>query len=214
MDPHAAKALRREYHQKPLSIEDVDPNPKHQFDLWFESAQNHGLDLANAMALATATPEGLPSVRMVLLKQTTPEGFVFFTDFGSTKGQHLQHNPKAELMFFWAPLDRQIRIQGDVVPLPPQDAQAYFASRPIGSQRAAIASQQSQPTSMQELQARYEALQTAADPLEMPKRWGGFCLHPTRYEFWAGRPNRLHDRIVYTPTSNASQKWHIERLGP
>jgi len=206
--------LRKEYILNGLSEGDVDADPIRQFRLWFDQALAAGLAEPNAMTVATATLDGRPSARMLLIKGVDERGFVFFTNYESRKGQELAGNPYAALVFYWAELERQVRIEGAVERVAPAESDAYFHSRPLGSQLGAAASHQSQVlTSRAELEQRIANLAAAhADhKLPRPQHWGGFRVVPTQFEFWQGRPNRLHDRIRY---DQAKGVWKITRLYP
>ena len=199
----------------PLREEDVDPDPVRQFDRWFEAAQEAGAFQPEASALATATPDGVPSVRMVLVKQVDEDGFVFYSNYESRKGRELEANPRAALMFHWEPLGRVVRVEGPVERVTRDESLAYAHSRPRASQLSALASPQSRPVPsrdwlerrVQELAERY-----GDDELPLGDSWGGYRLTPKRFEFWQHRTSRLHDRLVYTP--NPDDGWRVERLGP
>jgi pyridoxamine 5'-phosphate oxidase len=188
----------------------ASPNPFEQFDLWFADAA--GLPEPNAMALATVT-DGQPSVRMVLLKERDARGFVFFTNYGSRKGRDLTANPHAALLFFWATLQRQIRIEGTVERVAREESAAYFRTRARGAQVGAWASLQSEIVSREELEARVSEIEAEYEGREVPVPpfWGGFRVKPASFEFWQGRTHRLHDRLRYVPDGAA---WRIERLAP
>ena len=198
---------------RPLARSDLDPDPVRQFDAWFREVEGT-VRAPEAMALATATPDGAPSVRMVLLKDHGPDGFTFYTGYESRKGSELAANPRAALLLFWDPLGRQVRIEGTVERVPPEETASYFASRPRASRIAALASRQSSVLAgRDELDARYAELERELEgqDVPVPPAWGGFRLTPETYEFWQHRENRLHDRFRY---SRAGDGWTIERLSP
>jgi pyridoxamine 5'-phosphate oxidase len=197
----------------PLNEGDVDPDPFAQFGRWFEEAAAL-VAAPEAMAVASATADGRPSVRMVLLKAWDTDGFVFYTDRESRKGAELKGNPRAALMFYWEPLGRQIRIEGSVDETSDDNSAAYFASRPRGAQLSAAASHQSQTVAGRDrLMARVAQLEAEYAGREVPRpaRWGGLRVRPERFEFWQNRQDRLHDRLLYVPTPAA---WQITRLQP
>ena len=205
--------LRKSYMKGSLSEEDVQPNPIDQFKIWFEQAQHAELPEPNAMTVASVDQNGKPSARVVLIKEVTQKGFVFFTNYESRKGQALLTNPHAALLFFWPELERQIRIEGSVEKISDQESDEYFHSRPLDSRIGAWASPQSKVISGRgELVAKAAeyALKFALNP-PRPPHWGGFRVKPEAAEFWQGRPSRLHDRIHYTLEQNT---WKIERLAP
>lgn len=207
-------ALRKDYRLKTLNEEDVALTAIEQFSRWWNEAVASQIDEVNAMTLATATKDGVPSARIVLLKSFDEEGFVFFTNYSSAKGKMIADNPKAALIFFWKELERQIRIEGDVVKLNEEDSDAYFNSRPAGSRIGAWASPQSRVIPnrhvLEDNVEKYIA--QFKEGIPRPPHWGGYVVKPVRVEFWQGRSNRLHDRIVYT--LQASSNWTIERLAP
>jgi pyridoxamine 5'-phosphate oxidase len=203
---HPGRGLRRR---------DLDPDPIKQFSNWFTAAIEAQIRDVNAMTLATAGEDAKPSLRIVLLKGFDQDGFVFFTNYESEKGKELEANPYAALGFYWIELDRQIRISGPVEKTSREESERYFHSRPIGSQLGAWASRQSKvidarrvlDARMAEMTERY-----AEKPVPLPPHWGGFRVRPERFEFWQGRPNRLHDRFRYS--RKADGKWTIDRLAP
>ena len=228
---------RREYSFSGLDRDDLSPDPLEQFTRWFgdvsESRRGGRLrrigialyDLwhallghppvdVNAMVLATADRDGVPSARTVLLKGADGRGFIFFTNYDSRKGRELAENPHASLVFFWPGLERQVLVTGDVTKLPAEESDRYFRSRPRGSRIAAWASNQSAPVpdrAALEEQWRATDRRFPGDDVPLPPNWGGFMLAPRRIEFWQGRPNRLHDRFCYTREASG---WRIERLAP
>lgn len=207
--------LRKEYTFLGLSETEAHPNPFKQFRLWFEQAITAQLPEPNAMIIATATVDGKPSARMVLLKNYDERGFVFYTNYDSNKGQQLLENPWGAITFWWAQLERQVRIEGRVEKVSDAESDEYFNSRPIGSQLGAWASNQSQVVESREvLEQRLEQLKQEYENKEVPRppHWGGFRLIPDEIEFWQGRPNRLHDRLLYRRTQDGS--WTIQRLAP
>jgi len=199
----------------PLRRSDLDPDPISQFGRWFREAEQAGMPLPNAMALATATRTGKPSARMVLLKEVDESGFVFFTNFGSRKGEELRGNPLAALVFHWLPLFRQVRVEGRVEVVGAANADAYFASRPRGSQIEAHASPQSEVIEERAvLERQFAEVSRQFDGREVPRpeHWGGYRLVPDVLEFWQEGENRLHDRLRYR--RDATGNWLIERLAP
>ncbi|MCI0351652.1 MAG: pyridoxamine 5'-phosphate oxidase [Acidobacteriales bacterium] len=207
--------LRREYALAGLKESDLHPSPFKQFEKWFQQALVAGLSEPNAMTLATATPDGKPSARIVLLKGFDEWGFVFFTNYESRKGRELTENPHAALVFYWIELERQVCINGQVSRVQAEESESYFHSRPVGSQLGAWASRQSQVVSGRAvLEDRLEQLtqEFRNKPIPLPPYWGGFRIAPSALEFWQGRPNRLHDRLRYT--LQTGNQWLIERLSP
>jgi pyridoxamine 5'-phosphate oxidase len=198
-----------------LGEEDLDPDPIRQFQLWFGDASLSEVPEVNAMALATATPDGRPSVRMVLLRGVDERGFTFFTNFESRKARELESNPRAAMVFFWPDLERQVRVEGRVERVSAEESDRYFDSRPAGSRLGAWASRQSDKVSgREELERQFAALerQYLDRPIPRPDNWGGYRLIPDSIEFWQGRPNRLHDRLHYALREGGT--WSIERLAP
>lgn len=199
----------------PLSEEDLDPDPFRQFERWYSDAERAGAPQPEAAALATATLDGAPSVRMVLVKQAGPEGFVFFTNYESRKGHELAANPHAALMFHWEPLGRVVRVEGPVERTSREESLGYARTRGRGSQLSALASPQSRPIPSREwLEERAGELAGRYPPGEVPlsDSWGGYRLSPEQFEFWQHRTSRMHDRFVYMP--DGSGGWKVERLGP
>ena len=207
--------LRQNYTQAGLSEEDLNADPIEQFNLWFRAALDADMLEPNAMTLATATPDGKPTARIVLLKGVDKRGFVFYTNYKSQKGQQLIANPYAALVFLWDKLERQIRIEGKVVKLDRAESIEYFHSRPKASQLGAWASNQSSVIPSRDvLEERLADLKTQYQDktVPIPEHWGGFRVIPNRIEFWQGRPSRLHDRLIYDLQDDGS--WQIERLSP
>jgi len=207
--------LRREYSLQQLNKKDAHPNPFEQFTLWFDQAIAAKLPEPNAMTLATATPDGKPSARMVLLKGYDERGFIFYTNYKSRKGQQLLANPWGAIAFWWTQLERQVRIEGQIEQVSPEESDAYFHSRPQDSQLGAWASEQSQVIDSREvLEQRLQQLKKEYENKTIPRppHWGGFRLIPVAIEFWQGRPSRLHDRLLYQRTEEGS--WMIQRLSP
>ncbi len=208
--------VRQEYMRDGLDEKDVLADPLAQFARWFNDAQNAGLVMPNAMLLATVSALGKPSSRVVLLKGVDDGkngGFVFYTDYDSRKGREVAGNHHASLLFAWLPLERQIRIDGTIAKVSAAESDAYFATRPLGSRHAAIASPQSEVIkSRAALAQRFnDAARAAGENPARPAHWGGYRLAPVEIEFWQGRENRLHDRLVYRKTA---QGWRLERLAP
>lgn len=207
--------LRRDYTQAGLTEADADFNPFKQFQTWFDQALSAELPEPNAMTLATATASGKPSARIVLLKGFDEKGFVFYTNYSSHKGQELAENPWASLVFWWVELERQVRIDGSVEKVSQEESEAYFQSRPVGSQLGAWASPQSEViASREELEKKIAELEEKYknETIPKPPQWGGYRLIPHELEFWQGRPNRLHDRLRYRQQTDGT--WLRERLAP
>ncbi len=207
--------IRKNYSLKSLLESDVDPDPIKQFAKWWEEARKSEIEEVNAMTLATASSDGFPSARIVLLKNFSEKGFSFFTNYNSFKGKQLEENPKACLVFFWKEMERQVRVTGLVEKLSEEDNNIYFHSRPFESQVGAVASPQSEVISDREwLQKKYELHQMEFKGMEVskPLHWGGYLVKPVIIEFWQGQPGRLHDRLQFTLDENGS--WKLERLAP
>ena len=229
--------FRENYQRDALDRAALDANPLSQFETWFRDATgeqsqsrwrkigialyklwsaicNHRPADINAMTLATADKNGKPSTRTVLLKSVDERGFIFFTNYDSRKGRELAENPNAALTFFWSELERQVCVAGTVTKLPAAESEAYFKSRPRGSQIGAWASNQSEPIPDRAvLEAKWRELEKKfPGEIPLPSNWGGFVLRPERIEFWQGRPSRLHDRFHYTRAADGA--WKVERLSP
>ena len=207
--------IRKEYRLHRLIEGGVAENAMEQFERWWNDAMRSELEEVNAMTLATASADGLPSARIVLLKGFQADGFRFFTNYDSYKGKQLLENPRACLVFFWKELERQIRITGLVEKLGREDSDAYFSSRPVGSQIGAWASPQSAVIEsakwLAQLAGQFET-KFAVGGIPRPPHWGGYLVRPVTMEFWQGRPNRLHDRLLYSLQEDGN--WLIERLAP
>jgi pyridoxamine 5'-phosphate oxidase len=215
MMPPDLTGLRNEYAAHGLRRADLHSDPLQQFGAWFSAALAADIRDVNAMSLATATPDGKPSVRIVLLKGFDERGFAFFTNYDSEKGREIEANPSAALAFYWAQLERQIRISGAVEKTSREDSAAYFHSRPVGSRLGAWASKQSEvidarqilDSRLTEMTERFEK-----GDIPLPPHWGGYRVKPDKIEFWQGRPNRLHDRFRYSRQADGT--WQIDRLAP
>ena len=206
--------LRREYMYAGLSRDDLDDDPVNQFEQWFLDAQQNGLDNPNALSLATAGADGMPSVRTVLLKAFDGQGFVFYTNYGSRKAREIAENPQAAMLFHWLEFDRQVKIQGPVCKVSAAESLKYFSTRPRGSQIGAWCSEQSSPIGSRTLLVQaYESIKTKFEhgEIPLPDFWGGYRVEPIRIEFWQGRENRLHDRFEYVRDGDG---WTIQRLAP
>lgn len=206
--------LRRDYNKEALTESEVSDNPIDQFKKWFKKVLSADLLDPNAMTLSTATKEGVPSSRTVLLKGVDDEGFRFFTNYKSRKGQELEENPRAALCFYWPPHERQVRIQGEVQKLSRGESETYFHQRPRQSQISAWASEQStKVASREELISKFKEIEKRFKDGEvpLPEFWGGYILEPDRIEFWQGRIGRMHDRICYEKEDGS---WTMYRLAP
>ncbi|ALJ00583.1 pyridoxamine 5'-phosphate oxidase [Rufibacter tibetensis] len=214
--PLSLADIRINYSLKELTLDAVSKDPFKQFETWMQEALTAKADEPTAMTLSTASPQGRPTARVVLLKALEKEGFVFYTNYESRKGQQLLENPYAALTFFWPVLERQVRVEGTVERLPAEKSEAYFHSRPRGSQIGAWSSPQSQPIEdrffLENLEKEYSAKFKDMEVIPRPEHWGGYLVRPERIEFWQGRQNRLHDRLLFEQESNGT--WHINRLAP
>lgn len=214
MDNKDIASIRKEYALKQLDESEVDKNPFVQFGLWFDDAVKAEVNEPNAMILSTVSSEGRPASRVVLLKGFDENGFTFFTNYKSRKALHIETNPFASLLFFWPELERQIRIEGEIIKVSPEESDEYFNSRPEGSKIGAWVSPQSSVIKSRGFLESIKMLiedKFANRPISRPPNWGGFRLNPNLIEFWQGRPNRLHDRVQY---SLSNGNWKIERLAP
>ncbi|MCI0708327.1 MAG: pyridoxamine 5'-phosphate oxidase [Ignavibacteriae bacterium] len=210
----ALAKLRREYLHKGLDESELDADPFVQFRHWLDEAIAAPFLEPTAMTLATATKDGKPSARVVLLKKVDDRGFVFFTNYESRKGEELSENPNASLLFYWDALERQVRIEGTIERVSKEESKAYFDERPFASRIAATISQQSRVVrSREELEKKFDelAMRYKGEIVPLPSFWGGFRVLPGLFEFWQGRENRLHDRFRY---SRGAHGWRIERLSP
>jgi pyridoxamine 5'-phosphate oxidase len=212
--PLSIADLRREYAHARLDEKDVSLDPFAEFARWFAEAQAAEVEEVNAMVLATATPDGWPSARVVLLKGFDERGFVFFTDYRSRKGMELDANPRAALVLFWSEVERQVRIAGTVTRTSTEESDLYYRSRPLGSRLGAWVSHQSRPIASREVleaELREVERRLAGGEVPLPPHWGGYRVRPESFEFWQGRESRLHDRIRYL---RDGERWKIERLSP
>ena len=201
---------RDTYSKHELKEDSVKSNPFEQFELWYHEAKQSSIKEANAMTLATATPDGKPSARIVLLKEVTERGFIFYTNYHSRKGHEINENPQAQILFFWDVLERQVRIEGKLEKVSAEESDRYFYSRPLDSQYGTMASAQSEVIPTREFLERKLVSIKSLLPVR-PDDWGGYILIPDYFEFWQGRPSRLHDRIFYKAENGG---WKIGRLSP
>lgn len=205
--------IRQSYEKGELTESAAKSSPFEQFQLWLQEAIDLPVAEPTAMTLATASVDGKPSARIVLLKGLDSRGFVFYTNYKSRKGHELSQQSAASMLFFWQPLERQVRIEGVIEKVSEQESDDYYQSRPLGSRLGAWASNQSQVVSIDELKTKVdEYTQTFGEAPPRPPHWGGYRLIPDCFEFWQGRPSRLHDRLVYKPSG--SNQWTIERIAP
>lgn len=206
--------LRHDFSRQNLDEKDVDANPVIQFSKWFREAVDAKVNEPNAMTLSTATIDGKPSSRILLLRNFNEEGFVFYTNYKSRKGEEISRNPNAALLFFWPELERQVRIEGILTKQTAEESDLYFSSRPRASKLGAWTSAQSKVVASRKvLDEEYEKISKKYpdEQVPRPEYWGGYVLRPQSVEFWQGRPGRLHDRILYT---EQNKSWKIERLAP
>ena len=206
--------IRKDYRMKSLLESDAATDPFAQFGHWWLEAVESKIDEVNAMTLATSSADGFPSARIVLLKGYDRNGFVFFTNYNSQKGQDIAANPKACLLFFWKELERQVRIDGTIEKISAQESEVYFQSRPVGSRIGAWCSPQSSvipDRSVLDKNVEYYSNKFNAQMVPRPDHWGGYIVMPTAIEFWQGRSSRLHDRLRYTKVAD---NWKLERLAP
>lgn len=208
--------MRISYVKATLGDEEVLTDPVKQFRIWFDEINNTDVLEANAMTITTVSPEGVPEARTVLMKGFDADGIVFYTNYESAKGRSIAANPAVCALFYWPSMERQVRWTGVATRVSAQQSDAYFASRPRGSQLGALASKQSQPVdSSEDLRRRFAELEATylnEDTIPRPENWGGFQIKPTAIEFWQGRENRLHDRILFTLSDSGT--WDITRLAP
>lgn len=213
-DNHHIAHLRKNYQLMGLDENSIRTDPMEQFSLWFNAALESEITEPNAMILSTVSPEGSPSSRTVLLKGLETDGFIFFTNYESEKGRHIGNNDNVAILFLWLDLERQVRITGKASKIDSLASESYFKSRPVDSQIGAWASSQSEVVPGREyLEKKFESMKRrfSDGEIPLPPFWGGYKVVPSKMEFWQGRPNRLHDRILYTRSGNG---WKIERLSP
>jgi pyridoxamine 5'-phosphate oxidase len=205
--------MRKEYNRQALNESHLDKDPLIQFDRWFKEAEQTGEEEPNAMILATSSAQNAPSARVVLLKEYSAEGFVFYTNYQSRKGKELAQNNQVALLFFWANTMRQIRIEGTATKTTPSESDGYFNTRPLASRASSSLSKQSSPlANKHEFENQIEELLKNPDTIKRPDHWGGFTVTPYRFEFWQGAFARTHDRFIYEIDKN--NRWKITRLYP
>lgn len=208
------KNIELEYHQKELNISQLDKDPVHQFNTWMKEVLSLNISYPNAVTLTTIGEDGFPQARIVLIKEINHQGVIFFTNYDSDKGQEILNHNKVGINFFWKELDRQVRICGRATKVSAHESEQYFRSRKRDSQISAIASPQSKEVNKAELLKKVEEIDKKypnSKDLPMPKNWGGYVINPESFEFWQGRPNRLHDRFKYNKDGLG---WKITQLGP
>jgi pyridoxamine 5'-phosphate oxidase len=211
--PKKLSEIRTEYMLQQLNENDIKKDPFSQLNLWIDEAIESKACEATAMALSTVSPDGKPSSRIVLLKELSEKGLIFFTNYESQKGKELAEHPQASLLFFWGELQRQVRIEGKVKKISESESDTYFRSRPRGSQLSALSSPQSTVISREKLEKQRVEFEKKYEGKDVPKpaNWGGYILIPDYFEFWQGRENRLHDRLTF---NKQGMDWKIERLAP
>ena len=215
IDNKTIASIRKVYKLQSLLEKDVDANPVHQFEIWWQQAIESNIDEVNALTLSTCSTAGSPSSRIVLLKGIHEDGFVFFTNYDSHKGKEIEQNPHVSLLFFWKEMERQVRIEGIATKISEEESDVYFNSRPRESRIGAWSSPQSRTIQDREvLQDNVLRYEKEFENIEVPRpvNWGGYIVHPRLMEFWQGRPGRLHDRLRYF--QNQQNNWQIERLAP
>lgn len=207
------KDIKLEYIREELNQKDLNNDPSQQLQKWFKEAQFSEISYPNAVTLATVDKNGVPSTRIVLVKEITSNGIIFFTDYGSEKALNIENNNQVSILFFWKELDRQIRVVGEASKISLEESKEYFYSRPRESQISALASNQSSPITKEELVNRVNTIAEEFEGKEVkfPQTWGGYIVSYKSFEFWQGRPNRLHDRFQY---KKEASNWNIERLSP